>query len=67
LPHRIVMSYDAIADGITAGQAVRQVLQNVPLPQVAPRQRASGASQQLVYGQTASQQPGGSSGWERSA
>jgi MoxR-like ATPase len=67
LPHRIVMSYDAIADGITAGQAVRQVLQNVPLPQVAPRQRASGASQQLVYGQTASQQHGGSSGWERSA
>ncbi len=66
LPHRIVMSYDAIADGITSLQAVRRVLQTVPLPQVAPRQRASGASQQLAYGQTASQH-GGSTGWERTA
>ena len=67
LPHRIVMSYDAIADGITATNAVRRVLQSVPLPQVAPRQRAGGASQQLGYGQTTSQQRGGSTGWERSA
>jgi MoxR-like ATPase len=66
LPHRIVMSYDAIADGITSLQAVRRVLQTVPLPQVAPRQRASGASQQLAYGQTASQH-GASTGWERTA
>ena len=42
LPHRMVMSYDAIADGIGALQAVRRVLQSVPLPQVAPRQRAGG-------------------------
>jgi MoxR-like ATPase len=72
LPHRIVMSYDAIADGIPALHAVRRVLQTVPLPQVAPRQRAGGASQQLVYGQSApssSQTPPSSSGsgWERSA
>ncbi|MHA3702305.1 AAA family ATPase [Jatrophihabitans sp. YIM 134969] len=42
LPHRMVMSYDAIADGVGALQAVRRVLQSVPLPQVAPRQRAGG-------------------------
>ena len=41
LPHRMVLSYDAIADGVTAAQAVSRVLQTVPLPQVAPRQRAS--------------------------
>lgn len=41
LPHRMVMSYDAIADGITANHAVSRVLQTVALPQVAPRQRAT--------------------------
>jgi MoxR-like ATPase len=41
LPHRMVLSYDAIADGVTAAQAVSRVLQTVPLPQVAPRQRAT--------------------------
>jgi len=40
--HRMVLSYDAIADGVPATQAVGRVLQTVPLPQVAPRQRASG-------------------------
>jgi MoxR-like ATPase len=42
LPHRMVLSYDAIADGVAATQAVGRVLQSVPLPQVAPRQRAAG-------------------------
>jgi MoxR-like ATPase len=41
LPHRMVLSYDAIADGVAATQAVARVLQTVPLPQVAPRQRAT--------------------------
>jgi MoxR-like ATPase len=67
VPHRIVMSYDAIADGITSLHAVRRVLQTVPLPQVAPRQRASGAPQQLGYGQAAPAQQSGGSGWERTA
>jgi MoxR-like ATPase len=71
LPHRIVMSYDAIADGIPALHAVRRVLQTVPLPQVAPRRRAGGASQQVVYGQAAQSSPtsssSGGSGWERTA
>ena len=43
LAHRLVLSYDAIADGVPATHAVRRVLQAVPLPQVAPRQRAGGA------------------------
>jgi len=58
LPHRMVMSYDAIADGIPAVHAVRRILQTIPLPQVAPRQRAAG--HQPGYGQS-----GGS--WERTA
>jgi MoxR-like ATPase len=40
LAHRLVLSYDAIADGIPAAHAVRRVLQTIPLPQVAPRQRS---------------------------
>jgi MoxR-like ATPase len=42
LAHRLVLSYDAIADGVPAEHAIRRVLQTVPLPQVAPRQRAGG-------------------------
>jgi MoxR-like ATPase len=63
LAHRIVLSYDAIADGVPAAHAVQRVLQAVPLPQVAPRQHAGGpvempppgqpANQPLVFGQTA--------------
>jgi MoxR-like ATPase len=55
------MSYDAIADGVPAAHVVRRLLQAVPLPQVAPRQRSGGApppgGQPLVYGQAAPQQP----------
>jgi MoxR-like ATPase len=67
LAHRMVLSYDAIADGVPAAHAVRRILQAVPLPQVAPRQRAGGpidmmppppqGGQPLVYGQAAPQQP----------
>ncbi len=63
LAHRLVLSYDAIADGVPAAHAVRRVLQAVPLPQVAPRQRAGGPvemappQQPLVYGQAAPPQP----------
>ena len=72
LAHRLVLSYDAVADGVPADEAVRRVLQTVPLPQVAPRQRAGGPGpvtgappqQPLVFGQSAPQQ----SPWgERSA
>jgi MoxR-like ATPase len=65
LAHRIVLSYDAIADGVPAAHAVRRVLQTIPLPQVSSRQRAGGPpemqgtqspaphQQPLVYGQAA--------------
>lgn len=42
LRHRLVLSYDALADGIPADHVVRRVLQSVPLPQVTPRQRSGG-------------------------
>ena len=42
LAHRLVLSYDAVADGVPAPHAVRRVLQTIPLPQVAPRQRSAG-------------------------
>ncbi|WP_096303792.1 MoxR family ATPase [Jatrophihabitans sp. GAS493] len=37
LPHRLVLTYDAIADGVPAMHAVRRILQTVPLPQVSAR------------------------------
>ena len=40
LSHRLVLSYDAVADGIEPGQVVGRLLQAVPLPQVAPRRQA---------------------------
>lgn len=42
LRHRLVLSYDALADGVPADHVVRRVLQSIPLPQVTPRQRAGG-------------------------
>jgi MoxR-like ATPase len=71
LAHRMVLSYDAVADGVPAAHAVRRILQSVPLPQAAPRQRAGGPTaagppyvgpqqgapgQQLGYGATAQPQ-----------
>jgi MoxR-like ATPase len=40
LRHRLVLSYDALADGVPAEQVVRQVLAGVPVPDVSPRQSA---------------------------
>jgi MoxR-like ATPase len=37
-----VLSYDALADGVPADHIVKRIVQTVPLPQVAPRQRAGG-------------------------
>jgi MoxR-like ATPase len=42
LRHRLVLSYDALADGVPADHIVKRIVQTVPLPQVAPRQRAAG-------------------------
>ena len=63
LPHRMVLSYDAIADGVPAEHAVRRVLQTIPLPQVAPRQRAAGP--QPGYGQGGSASGPAAAGRER--
>jgi MoxR-like ATPase len=42
LRHRLVLSYDALADDIPADYVVSQVLKAVPMPSVAPRQSAAG-------------------------
>jgi MoxR-like ATPase len=62
LRHRLVLSYDALADGIPAEHIVERVLASVPLPTVTPRQSADPRS---VPGQAQLpphlQQPG--AGW----
>ena len=40
LRHRLVLSYDALADDVPADHIVQRVLETVPLPTVAPRQQA---------------------------
>jgi MoxR-like ATPase len=40
LRHRLVLSYDALADDIPADRIVERVMQAVPLPTVSPRQSA---------------------------
>ena len=40
LRHRLVLSYDALADGIPAEQIVDRVLAVVPMPTVTPRQQS---------------------------
>ncbi len=42
LRHRLVLSYDALADGVPLEHIVKRVLQTIPLPQVTPRQRSGG-------------------------
>ncbi|GGM13442.1 AAA family ATPase [Dactylosporangium sucinum] len=44
LRHRLVLSYDALADDIPADDIVRRVLAAVPPPTVAPRQQAQAVS-----------------------
>ncbi len=40
LKHRLVLSYDALADGIAAEAITERILAAVPVPQVSPRQSA---------------------------
>jgi MoxR-like ATPase len=40
LRHRLVLSYDALADGVPADHVVNRVLAGTPVPQVSPRQSA---------------------------
>ncbi|MFY1693670.1 AAA family ATPase [Plantactinospora sp. WMMB782] len=41
LRHRLVLSYDALADNIPADHVVDRVMSTIPLPTVAPRQNAT--------------------------
>jgi MoxR-like ATPase len=41
LRHRLVLSYDALADDIPADHVVARVMSTIPTPSVAPRQNAS--------------------------
>jgi MoxR-like ATPase len=42
LRHRLVLSYDALADGVPVEHIVTRVLQTVPLPQVSARPQNAG-------------------------
>ncbi|HEX8495607.1 MAG TPA: MoxR family ATPase [Actinomycetales bacterium] len=44
LAHRLVLSYDALADGVTAETIVGQVLASVPQPNLSPAQQPAPAS-----------------------
>ncbi|MEO6205896.1 MAG: AAA family ATPase [Mycobacteriales bacterium] len=44
LSHRLVLTYDAIADGVPPRRLVERVLEVVPQPSVAPSQLADGAA-----------------------
>jgi MoxR-like ATPase len=50
LRHRLVLSYDALADDIPADQIVDRVLNAVPLPTVTPRQNTAPAVGQPAAG-----------------
>ncbi|TYC01435.1 MoxR family ATPase [Micromonospora sp. WP24] len=41
LRHRLVLSYDALADDVPADHIVQRVMATIPLPSVAPRQQAT--------------------------
>jgi len=64
LRHRLVLSYDALADDIPADHIVGRVLATVPLPTVAPRQAANPYGN---GGQLAPQSPAGWPGLARPA
>jgi MoxR-like ATPase len=42
LAHRLVLSFDAVADGIPAETVVRRIIDAVPLPVIAPAQEQRG-------------------------
>src|SRR6202035_2032191 len=40
LRHRLILTYDALADGVTADDVIGRVLATMPVPQVSPRQES---------------------------
>ncbi|WP_326553055.1 AAA family ATPase [Micromonospora sp. NBC_01813] len=51
LRHRLVLSYDALADDVPADHVVGRIMSTVPLPTVAPRQNATPPPGQPAVGQ----------------
>ena len=47
LRHRLLLSYDALAEGVNVEQVIQQLLQKVPEPRVAPHQDEAAAGRQL--------------------
>ena len=45
LRHRLLLSYEALADGVTADDVVGQVLATVPAPTVTPREEGAHPAQ----------------------
>jgi MoxR-like ATPase len=50
LRHRLVLSYDALADGVPLDHIVNRVLQAVPLPQVSARPQGPGTGPTVAAG-----------------
>ncbi|MBQ6639793.1 MAG: MoxR family ATPase [Saccharopolyspora sp.] len=56
--HRLVLSYDALADGVPVDHIINRVLQTVPLPQVSARSQAGQPQPQAGgYGHAAAGSP----------
>ncbi|GIF50270.1 MoxR-like ATPase [Asanoa ferruginea] len=58
LRHRLVLSYDALADDVPADQIVARLMHAVPMPSVAPRQHATAGPQPQPPAQPAGAWPG---------
>ena len=43
IAHRLLLTFDALADGIAAGTVVKRVIERTPVPHVAPQQDAEPA------------------------
>jgi MoxR-like ATPase len=43
LSHRLVLSFDAVADGVAQEDVVRRLVEAVPPPQIAPHQAEQAA------------------------
>jgi MoxR-like ATPase len=67
LAHRLVLSYDAIADGVPAQHIVARLLQAVALPHVAPRAPGAGHAPHTGPAGSPLTPLAAPTGWERTA
>jgi MoxR-like ATPase len=40
LRHRLILTYDALADGVTTDDVISRIIATMPVPQVTPRQES---------------------------